>query len=625
MTTKKTFEKLSRFGTGLAGLAVLLVIVGAAVLIISNLRLRADLTAGKLYTLSDGSKKILGQLPDDVTLKFYFSANAEGMPMSLKTYADEVKDLLREYEIAGKGHITLEAYDPEPDSDAEEWAQRYGLEPQTVNPFGGTAVYCGLVAVCDGREQAIAKFNPASETTLEYDITRLVTRVAWPEKPVVGVMSSLPVLGSPRNPMMMGREQAPDRGWIAFQNLRKDFTLRAVAPDVPEIDPSVKVLIVVHPTDLPEKTLFAIDQFVLRGGRLVACVDPFCVTELMANRQNPMMMNGAGGASTLGKLFDAWGVTFDPAKLAADLGCATALNTGNGQAEQNPLFLSLGAANLSKTDLLTARLSQVMLPFAGTLSFRPSKELTFTPVFETSADNACLVDASMARFGMTAVRDELKPDGAKRVLAARLQGTFKTAFPAGCPGMTNATTKALAEGKGAVMIFADADFLNDQFCVRAENTIFGTMLSPLNDNLALFENTIEQFAGREELIGVRSRGRFNRPFVKVDALEAKALHQWQAEAQRLEAKLRETQERLATLQQQKKGDERMILSKEQQAELEQFRQEQVKTRRQLKDVRKNLNGEIEGLGRTLKTVNIVLVPVLVIVFGIVHGLRRRKH
>lgn len=626
---------LSRFGTGLAGLLVLLVIIGAANLIIANLRLRVDLTAERLYTLSTGSKQVLGKLENDVTLKFYFSASSAEMPMGLKTYANQVQDLLKEYELAGKGRVALEAYDPKPDSDSEEWAQRYGIEPQQTNPFG-QPVYFGLVAVCGETEAVIPGFNPRTEATLEYDITRLITRVAWPEKPVIGVLSSLSVLGAPQNPMMMMRRQQQDQGWTAFRELRKDYTVREIQADAEAIDADVKALIVVHPKNLEDKALFAIDQFVLRGGRLIVCVDPFNIADFEANQQqqNPMMMQmggGQAGPSTLGKLFDAWGVTFDTAKIVADLSAATKLNSGNGRVEDNPAFLSLGTANMAKDDLLTAQLSQVMLPFAGALSANTPKEITFTPLITTSKDNACLVDQMNAQFGMSAMRAQLKPDGAQRTLAARLQGTFKTAFPDGlstngtAAAATNAAPAHLTSGTSTVMIFGDADFLNDRFCVQVMNSLFGQVAQPINDNLTLFGNTVEQFAGREELIGVRSRGQFNRPFVKVDQLEVKAMKQWQAEEERLEAALQETQQRLADLQQKKSGNERLILSKEQQAELEQFRKTQAETRKQLKEVRKNLNKDIERLGLSLKVVNIALLPLLVIGFGLFRGLRRRKH
>ncbi len=620
---------LSKVGGGLAGLGLLLVIIFAVTVIVGNLRLRIDLTDENLYTLSKGSREILKQLENEVTLKFYFSSSSAEMPMGLKTYARQVQDLLKEYAIAGRGKVTLEAYDTKPDSDAEEWAQRYGIEPQQTSMLGAP-VYFGLAAVCGDTEEVIAGFSPRTEATLEYDITRLITRVAWPAKPVLGVMSSLSVLGTPPNPMMMQQGMPQDPGWMAFQELRKDYTVREIPTSAEAIDNDITTLIVIHPKDLSDEALFAIDQFVLRGGRLVAFVDPFSVADFESSgAQNPMMrgMGGPGqpGPSTLGRLFDTWGVGFDTSKVVADLSCATKLSARNGGVEDNPAFLSLGEANLADNDLLTAQLNQVMLPFAGAFDDNTGPELTFTPIITSSPDNACMIDQMNAQFGVSAMRPQLKPDGRRRVMAARLQGEFKSAFADGLVGSsTNTVENLIGSGSGTVMLFADADFLNDRFCVQLVNSLFGRIAQPINNNLTLFANTIEQFAGRQELIGVRSRGRFNRPFTKVDALEARAMREWQAEEERLETALREARQRIDELQQQKTGNQRLILSQEQQQEIERFRKQQADTSRQLKEVRKNLNRDIESLGRTVKVINVALIPLLVIVFGVVRGMRRKR-
>ena len=616
---------------GAVALALIAAVIASANLIISSLPLRIDLTAEKLYTLSNGSKAVLGKLEEDVTLKFYFSASSAEMPMAIKTYATQVKNLLKEYELAGDGRVVLESYDPKPDSDAEEWAQRYGVEPQNVNPFG-QPVYFGLVAVCGDREETLAAISPRTEATLEYDVTRLVTRVAWPERPVVGLMTSLKgVLGQQPNQMMMMQGMRPQPGWAAFTELQKDYDLREISTDVDKIDDDVKALVVLHAKDLSEKTLFAIDQFVIRGGRLIACVDPMSVMDLISSRQqqNPMMMQqpGADGPSTLGKLFDAWGVGFDTSKLTCDLAAATKLNAGNGRAEENPAFLSLDKENMSANDLVVADLTQVMFPFAGSLTWSKTDGLAFEPLITTSADHACLVPRESAQFGMNSMMRDLKPDGVKRTLAARISGTFKTAFPKGpdyVEGSTNAAVAVTASGKGAVVVFGDSDFLADQFCVQVMNSIFGQIAQPINDNLVLFSNIIEQYAGREELIGVRSRGKSNRPFVKVDELEAKAMAKWQAKQMAFEEELQATRQRLMALQKEKSGNDRMILSREQQEEISKLRKAQADTSRQLKNVRKELTSGIDSLGVFLKALNILAVPLLIVAFGIFRGIRRRR-
>ena len=610
---------------GVVGLVLLGAIAASSVVILANLPLRCDMTAENLYTLSKGSKAVLGQLTEDVTLKYYVSSSSAEMPMALKTYAQQVGNLLKEYERAGGGRLVVEEYDPKPDSDAEEWAQRYGVEPQTGgNPFG-QGIYFGVVAVCGDREETLGVLSPRTESTLEYDLTRLVTRVAWPERPVVGVMTSLPdVLGGQMNPMMMQMGQRPPQGWAAFSELAKDYDVRAVEPDSGKIDDDIKTLVVLHAKNLSDKALYAIDQFVLRGGKLVACVDPFSIKDMQSSRsqQNPMMgQMGGDGPSTLGKLFDAWGVKFEEGKISCDLEAATKLNNGQGGVESNPAFLSLGTANMDKGDLIVSDLTNVMFPFAGAFTFeKKDMDISFEPVITTSKDNSCSTDKMAMQYG--GMKD-MVPDGKERILAARLSGTFKTAFPKG-PDGTNDVSKALAEGKGNVLLFADSDFLADDFCVRMMRTPFGSIPQLINENLTLFSNAMEQFAGREELIGVRSRGASDRPFTVVNELEAEATKKWQAREAAFQEELQQTQQRLSALQKEKKGGERFILSKEQQDEIVKLRKSQAETRKQLKNVRKELTADIDSLGLRLKIINIALVPVLVVLFGLLRGYLRRK-
>ena len=614
---------------GIIGLALLGVIVGAANLVISTLPLRKDMTAGKLYTLSEGSRAVLGKLENDVTIKYYFSESSADVPMTLKDYARQVGNLLSEYARNSNGRVILEEYDPKPDSDAEEWAGRYGIEAQSVNPFG-QPVYFGLVAVCGEKEETLHRLSPRTESTLEYDITRLITRVAWPERPAIGVLSGIPgVLAEPPNPMMMQQGQRPAQGWATINELKKDYDVRQIDSAAETIDEGVKALVVIHPKNLSDKTLFAIDQFVLRGGRLIACVDPFSYMDFASSRQqqNPMMMQmgGGDGPSTLGKLFDAWGVKFDETKLAVDLAASTPLPAGNGRVEENPMFLSLDSANMVKNDLLVSRLTEIMFPFAGAFAFVTKEGIVAEPLVFTSTENSCLVNAAGLKMGgMDAIRGEIKQDGIQRVLAARLTGDFKTAFPLGAdPASTNSTESVVKEGKGAVVLFADSDFLADNFSVQVMNTPFGAIAQPMNENIVLFMNVVEQLAGREELIGVRARGRSNRPFVKVDELEAKALAKWQQKQTQFEEELAETRRRLMELQKQKGDNDRLILSREQQDEIARLRKVQADTSRQLKNVRRELTSEIDSLGLALKLVNIVLVPLLVVAAGVVYGLRRR--
>jgi ABC-type uncharacterized transport system involved in gliding motility auxiliary subunit len=631
-----TFKRIS---SGVAGLALLLVSLGAACVIITNLRIRADLTEERLFTLSRGSRDLVSKLAQDVTLKFYFSTSSPDVPNMIKMYARQVQDFLREYELAGKGRIIIETYDPKSDSDEEEWAQKFGVAPQTLSPFA-PPFYLGLVAVCGDRENAIPAFSPATERTLEYDVSRLIARVAWPEKPVIGVMSPFPVLGAGNDPMqrMMGRNRPAEPTWAVFGELQRDYTLRAVTPDAGRIDDDITTLVLVHPKNLSNQALFAIDQFVLRGGRLLACLDPFSIQDFRAAQSQGMMMGmqgpGGPGPSTLGKLLDAWGVGFDPGKVLADRRAITRLDGGNGSIDENPVVLSLSEKNVAASDVLTASIKQLILPFAGVFTDKVAQGITFTPLI-TSSDNACLVDAMSAQYGTAMLRNQLRSDGVKHAVAVRLAGTFKTAFPEGAPadppGPDGAKKPAdpspkapLTSGTGAVVLIGDSDFLADSWSVRT-STIFGYQnTEAINDNIALLANTVEQLAGRSELIAIRSRGNSTRPFTVVDELEYQALMKWSETEKALQFKLDETRARLAEMQKQKQGKQRTILTADQEKAITAFQEEDRITKRQLKDLRRTLNADIENLGVRVKSINIALIPALIVGASFIRFFLRRR-
>ena len=618
-------KPMNKIGSGIAGIALVLVIVIAANLILANARLRVDLTREHQYSLSEGTRSLLARMDREVVLKFYFSSSSE-MPIDLKTYAQHVEDLLQEYRLASHGRIIIESYDPKPDSDSEEWAQNEGLEPQTINPFAPPA-YFGLVAKCGSAQQCVPSFTSIDDARLEYTITRLVSRVLFPQKPVIGVMSSLPVLSAPPNPMMMMQPQR-DEGWMAFKMLQEDYEVRPVPLEAERIDPEIGTLIVIHPKSLTDKTLFAIDQFVLRGGRLVACVDPLSsVDARSSDRSNPMMqMMGGATPSTLGKLFDAWGVGFDTTKVIADLRSITTLS-GQGHVIESPTFLWIKSDRMNHDDILTAQLNQLMLPYAGELIDQTRSNRTFTPLIFSSKDYSGTIDALGSQFAsVTSIAKQFHPDNQRHVLAARLKGTFLTAFPNGPEGTTtNTVPNQLIKGNSAVLIFADTDFLSDENCLQAVPAGFGLQTyQPINDNLTFFINAVEQLAGREELLSLRARGSFKQPFKYVDELDLRAMRAWQTQADKLSKQLEATRTQIQELQQKKQGKQKLLLSKEQQDAIENFRTQETKINRELKEVRKDLRRDMENLGVAVKAVNIAAMPALLILFGILRTVARRK-
>jgi ABC-type uncharacterized transport system involved in gliding motility auxiliary subunit len=621
-------------GGGIAGLALLAVIIVAANTLIGQARLRKDLTEERLYTLSEGTLNLLKKMGGEVTLKLYFSGSSPAMPAHIKTYARQVQDLLFEYRNRSGGKVLVEVYDPTPDSDAEDWARRYGLAAQTVDAFG-TPVFFGLVAVSGDVQGSIPAFDPVQEELLEYNVTRLIYRVGNPERPVLGVLSSLPVMGSSMPPFGMppGRRPEQQPAWVAIQNLKQDFELRELAPPLDAIAAEIDALLVIHPKELPDRTLYAIDQFVLRGGHLLLMVDPLSIADDAGQGASPFGMPSRG--SDAARLFSAWGVGYDMGRVVADTDAATNLRAPDNRIERSLVALTLATNQISRADILTSKLDIMLLPYAGALTDQTGEKLTFTPLL-SSSDHAGTVSAMSAQFGSSAVQREFKDSPVRLTLAARLHGTFATAFPDGQPAAEAdadapeagkddaAKPESLKTGDSTVIVVADVDMFFDPVCVEEIN-IFGQLAHrPRNDNLNFLFNAVEQLSGSSDLVAIRSRGRFARPFDRVLALQAEAMRVWRGREAELEEKLRETERQIQEMQAGKDAQQQFILSPEQQQAIERFRAEEIRVKQELKDVRRQLRRDIERLGAAVKAVNIALVPLLVVCAGIAYWVVRRR-
>ena len=616
---------------GLAGLVVVVVIIVAANILVGKLNVRKDLTEEKLYSLSDGTHAMLGKLEKTVTLMFFFNSSSADVPVYLKGYARQVEDLLKEYRIAGGGKIKLETYDPKPDSDHEEWAQRYGLSGQPVQMFG-PPIYLGLVAVCGDAEETIPALDPRAQPLLEYNITRLISRLGSPDKPVIGVMSSLPVMGSKAPPFAMpGQPQPPPKkAWLAFQDLGNDYELIQLEGSEESFDSAMDAIVLVHPKNLSDTTLYALDQYVLGGGKLLAFVDPFCAADMESSPAPQYGMQSAGYASDLPTLFSAWGVSYAQDKVLADMRAVSAISMGGNRSEESPVWLSLRKANTASDDILTARLESLMLPFAGTLEDSTSDDLEFKPLLSSSEDSA-LVNAMSVQRGSQAVRRDFKSSGLEHHFAVRLTGRFKTAFPNGAPAAeddgaeeTAAPPAGLMEGNSSVIVVADVDMLYDRFCAREMGFMGASVYQPINDNLSLLANAVELMSGGSDLVAIRSRGTFQRPFDRVLALEQKAQGELQEKEKEIMDDLQETRSQLSRLQSEKDASQRLVLSPEQERAIEKFRKRELSIARELRDVRKDLRRDIDRLGVKVKAVNILLMPALLALCGIGFGLHRRR-
>ncbi len=601
--------------TGLAGVLLLLGILIAFNAVLRPMRARVDVTEDKLYTLSDGTKQLLGELDRDVTLKFYFSKSNDRLPVPMKNFAARVRDLLKEYESRSGGYLAIEEYDPKPDSDEEEWAQRYGLQGQALDMFGaGGQLYFGIVAVSGNREAVIPMLAQSAEPRLEYLLTRMVSEVASEKSAKVGLMSALPVNGSgAMNPYMM--QQGGARKWAVISEIERQYDVETIDMTATNIPSDIDTLLVIHPADIADDTLYAIDQFVLRGGRLLAFTDPMSLAaqESADPQQMQMGMPPPQEASDLNKLTYAWGIEMAADQLAADESAASLLQAGRGMAQRNAAWLSLREPQISRDDIATGSLSDMMLPFAGAFEGSVSNGLQMAELLFT-ADDGFTTSTMAARSGKIDI-----PAARKRVpLAVRITGSFKTAFPDKEEGLKE------SRKPGVVILVSDVDMLADRFATQSMNVFGQSIVQPRNDNLTFAANMVEQLCGSEALIGLRSRNSFDRPFDRVIELEKEAAFKWQAEEQRLNAQLQATQARLSALQQTKDDGQQAFLSPEQEAEIKKFREEAFQTQQSLKEVRKSLRHDIEMLGVRLKAMNIVAIPILVAIFGIARGIWMKK-
>jgi ABC-type uncharacterized transport system involved in gliding motility auxiliary subunit len=636
---KKTLETILYSAAGVGAMALLLV---AFNVIAGTAKKRIDLTHEKAYSLSAGTKAILAKLDSPVTVKFYCS-QGETAPdtVFLRNYGRRVEDLLDEYRQASKGKLVLEKYDPEPDSDAEDSARMAGVEGQTLR--NGDRFYLGVAVSRLDESQAIPFLDPSRERLLEYDLSRAISRVVTPERPVVGIMSPLPVFGMPSNPMMARMGQQGQQPWVIINELKNDFTVKDVPMDTDKIDDEIKVLLVIHPREITDKAQYAIDQFVMRGGKLIAFLDPLPMMD--AREQNQMLGSIPNSGSNLEKLLKAWGLSLDTSKVVADMNYKMQIGGRNGQPQEAPAVLAVNSQGINSDDIVTSQIDSLWLPYAGAFTGTPVAGLKETVLLKSTKDSQ-LVDGFMANLSGENVMKEFKPSGTEYALAIRLTGKFKTAFPDGKPADKKDEDKKDADKKDAdkkpeekkpddslketkqdntVILVGDADMLFDRVALQPIQTLFGTAYAPANGNLSFAQNAVEQLTGDSNLIAVRSRATVVRPFTRIKALEAVANEKFQSEIKRLEDSASETQRKINELQQQKKGDQRFILSPEQTAELTKLRQEEIVSRKHLKQVQKDLRKEVVSLQTKVKWVNILAVPLAVTASGVVLAfLNRRK-
>jgi ABC-type uncharacterized transport system involved in gliding motility auxiliary subunit len=618
-------------GSGALALAVLAVLfIGLIILSNYGLRgLRVDLTENRLYTLSPGTRHIIEGLQEPINLYFYFSREtAAERAADIKTYGDRVREVLEEMAARSKGKIRLQTIDPEPFSEEEDRAAEFGLR---AIPTGtaGESFYFGLAGTnsTDGRA-TIDLFNPRQEEFLEYDIAKVIVELARPRKPVIGVLSTLP-MGSDFNPMS-GQASEP---WAVMSQLEQLFTVRTLNSDVASIDADVDVLMLVHPKALSPATLFAIDQFVLRGGRALIFVDPESEADTSGQQPgNPFGAMGANRSSTLEPLFKAWGIEFNPREVVGDQKHALMLGGRTGEPQRHLAFLGFDHSNLDEKDVITAALDSVNFATAGRFKRTDTSPLEFEPLVQSSEMSGLIpVERLAMLLEPQTLLEGFQPTGERYELAVRATGKLKTAYPDGKPGGTPgaAPTAAPALKESAqpvnLVLVADTDVLTDMMWVQRENFFGQRFAQAFANNGDLVMNAVDNLTGNSDLISIRGRATFVRPFERVEALRRDAETRFQSKERELEEELRATEQKLTALQTKRNDQSSLILTPEQEQELERFQQQKASIRKDLRDVRHGLDRDIKRLGTVLDVINIALVPLLLTIFGLgVFVWRRRR-
>ncbi|MBN2539407.1 MAG: Gldg family protein [Deltaproteobacteria bacterium] len=611
------FKEILVSTTGLAILFVILILVNV---IFSYTNLRLDTTEDSIYSLSQGSKNILSQVIEPVTVKFFWNRSDRNFPQNLRIYAKQVRDFLTEYEYAAKGRLTVEEYDPRVDSDEEEWAQKYGLQG-LQNATGGT-IYCGLVFMAADREEKIAFLNPGRGELLEYDITRTIHSLQSTKKKVLGIISSLPVFGE-------FKAGQPPKPWFFVSELQKTYEVREIDPDVKLVDPEIDLLLIIHPKEIAPKLQYAVDQYVLSGRNMMVFVDQNSIVDAGAFEESKPM---SPPISNLPTIFDTWGVSMDVYKVVADFGHGTKVRKGN-MIDEDPLLVTARRDLFNQQSKVTSQLETLLFGTAGNLKKSSGSPYEFTPLVQSGGD-AALIPIIDMNSGTAIIRKKFAPTGERFNLVVQVRGAFKSAFPDGSPSDERSPAdekdqikdKHLAVGvkTSTIIIIADVDMLSDRFFLST-NGYMGQQVSRMfNDNFNFVANACENLTGSEDMTAIRSRGKFQRPFTKVLALQKKARDRWSLKEQTLAKRAEEGNRKLRELEMQKDSSQKLILSPEQIAEIERFREQKRTIDGELKQVRKNLRSDIETLGTTLKAINIFLIPLCVSLAGLVFALYRKR-
>ena len=636
------------------GLIAALAVLFFALMILNNELLRGmriDLTANKLYTLSEGTRSILGQIQEPINLYLFFSEKeTESLPQT-RSYYERVREVLEEYRLLAGGKLKVHYVNPEAFSQEEDRATQLGL--QAASAGGAEKIYFGLAGTnALDTTEVIPFLQPGRENFLEYDLGKLIYNLIHVKKPVLGLMTDLPMYPTRINPAT-GRMNEP---WVITQELEQLFDVELVFTDAEEIAEEIDVLMVVHPKDLSDKTMYAIDQFVMRGGKGLFFVDPMAEADVSPQLADEPARDIKDRSSSLNRLFRTWGFSVDEDTIIADPARALQVSfqgEGGGRTVNHPSALRMREKDFNREDVVMNALETIHLYLASHVQVEKEAEVEMTPLIHTTKR---AIPVPLPRFRFIAdprlLLEGFNAEGVEYPLAARIQANFKSAFdgpPEDEPeedGEEENGEESEAEEEeteedaapekehvaetaqpGIVTVVADVDVLSDRMWVQKQSILGQSFSIPFANNRDFVINLVDNLFGSKDLIGIRSRASYSRPFTRVEKLEEEASRKYRATEKSLQKELQETEAKLQKLQEQRTDKKSALLTASQRAEVRKFREKKVEIRKKLRNVQHQLNKDIENLGATIKAVNVVAVPAIVTAIALLAGflrVRRRK-
>lgn len=575
---------------------------------------KLDATANHQFTLSEGTAKVLAGLKEPVALRLYVSRALREADPGLASYADRVRETLKAYVAQATGMLALEQIDPEQFSAEEDRAVGFGLQPIAID--ASNTGYFGIAGTNSTDDvDVIPVLAPSRERFLEYDLTRLVYNLANPDKPVMAVMSGLPINGDP---------MAQYRPWTIYEQLSQLYDVRYLGGEITSLDPEVRLLLLVHPASLSAKSLYAVDQFVLRGGKVMLFVDPHSEAAAMRQRgqQQPTPQS-----STLEPLLTAWGVKFDPTQVVADATYARQVQYpvgGRQQVVDYLAWLAIDPPGLAPDDTVTADLKRVTVASAGFVQPSRGAATQMTPLISTSPQSQAIPVERAALFpDPLGLLRSFQPGDKPLAIAARVTGPVRSAYPDELPEGVEPDPGRLTESSGpiSVVVVADTDLLEDRAWLASQASLGQNVMVPVADNASFVANALDYLAGSEALSSLRGRDVTPRPFTRVNEIRRAAETAYRAKEQDLLGKLSELQQKLTTLDV-GASDDGSLMSEKQKQELDGFRAQMLETRGELRETQRALRSDIEQLRDRLRFLNILAVPLVVAIVGLLVALAK---